>query len=64
MLLFSLPLSCTFLIKLLAILRFSRGVPGRLVKVDDLEALAPHCCVLQSHQGLCILSCEEAIQLA
>ena len=26
--------------------------------------LAPHCCVFESHQGLWIISCKEAIQLA
>jgi hypothetical protein len=41
-----------------------RGVRGRVVKVVDFKPLAPHRCVLESRQGLWILSCEEAIQLA
>jgi hypothetical protein len=41
-----------------------RGVRGRVVKVADLKPLAPHRCGFESRQGLWILSCEEAIQLA
>jgi hypothetical protein len=43
---------------------FSRGVRGRVVKVVDFKPLAPHRCGFESRQGLWILSCEEAIQLA
>jgi hypothetical protein len=39
----------------------SRGV---VVKVVDFKPLAPHRCGFESRQGLWILSCEEAIQLA
>jgi hypothetical protein len=35
-----------------------------VVKVVDFKPLAPHRCVFESIQGLWILSCEEAIQLA
>jgi hypothetical protein len=35
-----------------------------VVKVVDLKPLAPHHCGFESPQGLWILSCEEAIQLA
>jgi hypothetical protein len=41
-----------------------RGVRGRAVKVVDFKPLAPYCCGFESRQGLLILSCEEAIQLA
>jgi hypothetical protein len=40
------------------------GVRGRVVKVVDFKPLAPHHCGFESRQGLWILSCEEAIQLA
>jgi hypothetical protein len=40
------------------------GVRGRVVKVVDFKSLAPHRCGFESGQGLWILSCEEAIQLA
>jgi hypothetical protein len=39
-------------------------VRGRVVKVVDFKPLSPHHCGLESLQGLWILSCEEAIQLA
>ena len=39
-------------------------VRGRVVRVVDLESVAPHCCGFESRQGLWILSREEAIQLA
>jgi hypothetical protein len=35
-----------------------------MVKVVDFKPLAPHRCGFESRQGLWILSCEEAIQLA
>jgi hypothetical protein len=35
-----------------------------VVKVVDFKQLAPHRCGFESRQGLRILSCEEAIQLA
>jgi hypothetical protein len=35
-----------------------------VVKVVDLKPFAPHLCGFESRQGLWILSCEEAIQLA
>ena len=35
-----------------------------MVRVADLESLAPHRCGFEFCQGLWILSCEEAIQLA
>jgi hypothetical protein len=35
-----------------------------VVKVLDFKQLAPHRCGFVSRQGLWILSCEEAIQLA
>ena len=41
-----------------------RGVRGRVVRVVDLDSLAPHYCGFKSRHGLWILSCEEAIQLA
>ena len=37
---------------------------GQVVRVVDLESLVPHCRDFESRQGLCILSCEEVIQLA
>ena len=40
------------------------GVRGRLVRVVDIDSLSPDCCGFESCQGLWILSCEEAIQLA
>jgi hypothetical protein len=40
------------------------GVRGRVVNVVDFKQLAPHRCGFESRQGLCILSCEEAIKLA
>jgi hypothetical protein len=40
------------------------GVRGRVVKVVVFKPLAPHRCGFESRQGLRILSCEEAIQLA
>jgi hypothetical protein len=40
------------------------GVRDRVVKVVDFKPLAPHRCGFESRQGLWILSCEEAIQLA
>jgi hypothetical protein len=40
------------------------GVRGRDVKVVDFKPLAPHRCGFESRQGLWILSCVEAIQLA
>jgi hypothetical protein len=43
---------------------FSGGVRGRVVKGVDFKPLAPHRCGFESQQGLWILSCEEAIQLA
>ena len=39
-------------------------VRGRVVRVIDLESLAPHHSGFKSRQELWILSCEEAIQLA
>jgi hypothetical protein len=39
-----------------------RGVRSRVVV--DFKPLAPHRCGFESRQGLWILSCEEAIQLA
>ena len=33
-------------------------------QVVDFQSLTPHHCWFKSHQGLLILSCEEAIQLA
>jgi hypothetical protein len=42
----------------------TRGIRGRVVKVVDFKPLAPHRCGFKSCQGLWILSCEEAIQLA
>jgi hypothetical protein len=41
-----------------------RGVRGRVVRVVDFKILALHLCGLEYRQGLWILSCEEAIQLA
>jgi hypothetical protein len=41
-----------------------RDVRGRVVNVVDFKSLAPHRCGSESQQGLWILSCEEAIQLA
>jgi hypothetical protein len=41
-----------------------RGVRGRVVNVVDFKPLAPHRCGFESRQGLWILSCEEATQLA
>ena len=38
-------------------------VHGRVVRVVDLDSLAPHYCGFESRQGLWILLCEEAIQL-
>jgi hypothetical protein len=35
-----------------------------MVKVVDFKLLAPHRCRFKSQQGLWIISCEEAIQLA
>jgi hypothetical protein len=35
-----------------------------VVKVVNFKSLAPHSCGFESRQGLWILSCEEAIQLA
>jgi hypothetical protein len=35
-----------------------------VVKVVDFKSLAPHRCGFESRQGLWILSCEEAFQLA
>jgi hypothetical protein len=35
-----------------------------VVKVIDFKPLAPHRCGFESRQGLLVLSCEEAIQLA
>jgi hypothetical protein len=35
-----------------------------VVKVVDFKPLAPHRCGFESRQGLWILACEEAIQLA
>jgi hypothetical protein len=35
-----------------------------VVKVVEFKPLAPHRCGFESRQGLSILSCEEAIQLA
>jgi hypothetical protein len=35
-----------------------------VVKVVDFKQLAPHFCGFESRQGLWILSCEEAFQLA
>ena len=40
------------------------GFCGKVVRVVDLESLAPCCWGLESRQSLLILSCEEAIQLA
>jgi hypothetical protein len=40
------------------------GVRGRVVKVVDFKPLAPHRCGFEFRQGLWIISCEEAIQLA
>jgi hypothetical protein len=40
------------------------GVSGQVVKVIGFKPLAPHRCGFESWQGLWILSCEEAIQLA
>jgi hypothetical protein len=41
-----------------------RGVCDRVIKVVNFKPLAPHLWGLESRQGLSILSCEEAIQLA
>jgi hypothetical protein len=41
-----------------------RGICGRVVKVVDFKPLSPHRCGFESQQGVWILSCEEAIQLA
>jgi hypothetical protein len=35
-----------------------------MVKVVDFQPLAPHRCRFESLQGIWILSCEEAFQLA
>jgi hypothetical protein len=35
-----------------------------MVKVVDFKPLAPQCCGFESQQGIWILSCGEAIQLA
>jgi hypothetical protein len=35
-----------------------------VAKVVDFKPFAPHSCGFESQQGLWILSCEEAIQLA
>jgi hypothetical protein len=44
---------------------FSYGsVHGQVIKVIDFKPLAPRCCGFESWQGLWILSCGEAIQLA
>ena len=40
------------------------GFRGRVVRVVDIESLVSHFCEFESCQGLCILLCEEAIQLA
>ena len=42
----------------------ARDIHGRVIRVVDLESLAPHHHGLKSCQALWILSCEEAIQLA
>jgi hypothetical protein len=39
-------------------------VCGHVVKVFDFKPFAPHRCGFKSQQGLLILPCEEAIQLA
>ena len=39
-------------------------VCGQVVRVVDLESLAPYICGIKSRQGLWILSCEESIQPA
>jgi hypothetical protein len=41
-----------------------RGVHGLMVKVVDFKPLAPHLYRFETGQGLWILTCEEAIQLA
>jgi hypothetical protein len=41
-----------------------QGICGRVIKVVDFKPLVPHHCGFKSCKGLCILSCEEAIQLA
>jgi hypothetical protein len=41
-----------------------RAVRRRVVNVVDFKPLAPHRCGFEFRQGLWILSCEEAIQLA
>jgi hypothetical protein len=43
---------------------WEKGVRGRVVKVVDFKPLVPHHYGFESRQGLWILSCEEAIQLA
>jgi hypothetical protein len=43
---------------------YSIGVRGQVVKVVDFKPFAPHHCGFGSGQGLWILSCDEAIQLA
>jgi hypothetical protein len=40
------------------------GVRGGVVKVIYFKPLAPHHCGFESRQGLWILSCDEANQLA
>ena len=40
-----------------------RGVLDQVVRVIDLESLAPHHYGFKSHSGTWILSCEEGIQL-
>ena len=41
-----------------------RDIHGWVVRVIDLELLAPHWFGFESHQGLLILSCDKSIQLA
>jgi hypothetical protein len=55
---FNLPLALIYLTSIIW------GDHGRVVMVVDFKPLAPHRCGFESQQGLWILSCEEAIQLA
>ena len=43
---------------------YFKGVRGLVSQIGDLESLAPHRCRFEFCQGLWILSCEEAVQLA
>ena len=37
---------------------------SRVVRVVDLELVAPHCCGFNSRERFRMFSCEEAVQLA